>query len=180
MAYADWLQSRGEPQGELIALDVALEAATGKQREALAVARKELVARYGAAILGDTFARFLASGYGVVSWQRGYIVEFEYPGTVMTSHKRAVGWLVKLIVEKSEPFRFVQALGFPLTDLDDLAPFAKFTHLERLDVSGTNVTKLAPLVMLPKLVELNIDNCDIDREQLKAFEQARPDVKLRR
>lgn len=178
MAYADWLQSRGEPQGELIALDVALEAATGTQREALAVARKELVTKYGAAILGETFARFLASGYGVVTWQRGYIVEFEYAGSRMISHKRAVGWLVKLIVEKPEPFRFVQSLAFPLTDVGDLALFAKFAHLERLDVSGSNVRALAPLVGLKKLVEVNVDGCEIGRDQLKAFKEARPDVRL--
>lgn len=143
LAYADWLQSTGDPQGELIALDVALEAASGPQRDALVAARRDLVARYGAAILGDTFARFVASGYATVAWQRGYIVELEYAGSPVLSHRRAVGWLVDLIAAKPEPFRFVQKLGFPGTDLATLDAFVRFEHLEAIDVSRTNVSTAA-------------------------------------
>ena len=139
MAYADWLQSRGEPQGELIAVDIALEQAQGAQQEKLLVARKDLVARYGAAILGETFARFLAAGYALVEWRRGYITQFAYTGSYSVSHKRAVGWLVKLIEDKPEPFRFVQELGFANTDLASLEPFARFAHLETIDVLDSKV-----------------------------------------
>lgn len=137
LAYADWLQSQGEPHGELIAIDMGIE----RGRTELAVARNELLAKYGHAILGETIAKFIASGYPKVTWQRGHIVDFEYAARARTTHQMVVGWLLKEIVEHFEPFRFVQRFAFPATDVSDLTVFEKFPHLETLDVEGSNVRK---------------------------------------
>lgn len=140
LLYADWLQQRGEPRGELIALDIALESAAGERKAQLEAARGELLASYATALLGETFARFVASGYGEVHWRRGFIERLGYEGSTRISHKRAVGWLVKLIVDNPEPFTFVRELRFPYTDIADVAVLAPLRHLAQLDVRATNVT----------------------------------------
>jgi uncharacterized protein (TIGR02996 family) len=138
LLYADWLQQHGEPRGELIALDIAIESATDRKAE-LEAARVDLLARYGANILGDTFAKFVASGYGEVVWHRGFITVFGYAGNERVTHLRAVGWLVKLILDNPEPFTFLKKLTLTHTDIADVVPFAKFKHLVDLDVRVTNV-----------------------------------------
>jgi uncharacterized protein (TIGR02996 family) len=139
LLYADWLQQRGEVRGELIALDIALETATGTRKTELETARVGMLASYGTALLGETFSRFIASGYGQLSWRRGFITTFGYGGPSGGTHLRKVGWLVKLIVDNPEPFTFVTRLSFPNTDIANLTPFMTFKHLVELDVRTTNV-----------------------------------------
>jgi uncharacterized protein (TIGR02996 family) len=151
LAYADWLQQRGETRGELIALDIALESATGARKTELEAARVGMLASYGAALLGETFSRFIASGYGQLSWRRGFIATFGYGGSSSGgTHLRKVGWLVKLIVDNPEPFTFVTRLAFPNTDLVNLTPFMTFKHLVELDVRTTNV-KASDAALLEEL-----------------------------
>lgn len=180
LLYADWLQQRGEVRGELIALDIALESAAGPRKAELEAARVELLASYGAALLGDTFAKFVASGYGTVTWHRGFIVAFGYPGSARVSHKRAVGWLVKLIADNHEPFTFLRELAFPFTDLADLAPFTPFAHLEALDISHTRVVALAPLLHMRRLRRVNLQGCDLEPAVVKALAEARPELAIAR
>jgi len=139
LLYADWLQQHGEPRGELIALDIALEDATDDRKRALELARANLLASYSEKLLGATFYQFMTSGYGDVAWHRGFITLLSYAGSPRLQHKRAVGWLVKLVVDNPEPFTFVKKLAFPYTDIADVTPFAPFKHLADLDVTGTNV-----------------------------------------
>jgi uncharacterized protein (TIGR02996 family) len=135
--YADWLQQHGDVRGELIALDLALEA---DNRTELRAARDELLRTHGAALLGDTFSRFHADGYGEIRWQRGFVVEIGYGGSMRLTHRRKVKWLAKLIVENPEPFTFLRVLRFPYTDLDDVTQFMELKHLKLIDVHGTDVT----------------------------------------
>ncbi len=139
LLYADWLQQHGEPRGELIALDIALEQASGDRKTELEAARVDLLASYGAALLGETFAKFVASGYGEIVWHRGFITVFGYAGNQQVRHLRKVGWLVKLILDNPEPFTFLQKLTLSHTDIADIVPFAQFKHLVELDVRSTNV-----------------------------------------
>jgi uncharacterized protein (TIGR02996 family) len=139
LLYADWLQQRSEPRGELIALDIALEQASGERKTELEAARVELLASYGAALLGETFAKFVASGYAEVVWHRGFITVFGYVGNTRVTHLRAVGWLVKLILDNPEPFTFLKKLTLSHTDIADVVPFAQFKHLVEIDVRSTNV-----------------------------------------
>ena len=139
LLYADWLQQHGEPRGELIALDIAIESAAAERKAELEAARGELLASYGAKLLGETFAKFVASGYGEVVWHRGFITVFGFPGNTRVAHKRSVGWLVKLILDNPEPFTFLKKLALAHTDIADVVPFAKFKHLVEIDVRDTNV-----------------------------------------
>jgi len=139
LLYADWLQQHGEPRGELIALDIAIESATGDRVVELEVARHRLLQSSGAALLGDTLAKVVASGYCEVAWRRGFVVTFGYVGNEQVVHQRVIGWLVKLIFDNPEPFTFVHTMKFTRTDLSDVTPFARFKHLVELDVRGSNV-----------------------------------------
>ena len=174
LAYADWLQSHGEPHGELIALDMELE----RGRTELAVARTELLAKYGAAILGDSIARFLASGYAQVSWQRGHIVDFEYKARGGMMRSLVVGWLLALIDEHREPFHFVQRFAFPASDLADVSWFTKFTNLETIDISYCHTRDLMPLAKLPKLINLDVTGVHVDVGHLRALRKQTPNLTL--
>jgi len=178
LLYADWLQQRGEVRGELIALDIALETATAERKVELEAARVELVASYGAALLGETFAKFIASGYGAVTWHRGFISMFTYAGTHLMAHKRVVGWLVRLILDNPEPFTFLRRLELPWTDFSDLAPFVQFKHLAILDVAHTNVVDIAPLAGMGKLSRVNLTACQIPAAALRAYKTAHPEVSV--
>ena len=157
LLYADWLQQHGEPRGELIALDIALETATDRKPE-LEAARVALLASYGAEILGETFAKFVASGYGEVVWHRGFITVFGYAGNERVTHLRKVGWLVKLILDNPEPFTFLKKLTLSHTDIADVVPFAQFKHLVEIDVRSTNVRakSVAALAALRPSVRVRI------------------------
>ncbi len=179
MLYADWLQQRGEPRGELIALDIALETAGGEHKARLEAARVELVATYATALLGETFARFVASGYGTVVWHRGFISTLGYAGSTRIGHKRAVSWLVKLMIDNPEPFTFVRVLMFPHTDLAILTPFLPFKHLRELDVRDTLVADVAPLLFLPRLQRVTLADCPVPKEALDALRRQRPELEIR-
>jgi len=134
--YADWLQQRGDVRGELMALDLALEAGHAPE---LARARAELLRAHGATLLGDTFARFHAEGYGQIVWRRGFVVEVGYGGSMRLRHRRKVKWLAKLIAESPGPFAFLRTLRFPYTDLDDVTQFMDLQNLALIDAYGTDV-----------------------------------------
>jgi len=174
MLFADFLQGSGDPLGELIALDLALE--RGEQQEKLLVARAALIAKHGAAILGDSLSRFIADGYATVTWNRGFIDAFTYEGR--SYNRRAIGWLLKLIAEKPEPFTFIKHFAFPNTDLADLAFFTRFKHIEELDFPNTNVTNIDPLLEMPKLVRVNFSACDVAFDRKRALEKRKPDLRI--
>jgi uncharacterized protein (TIGR02996 family) len=134
--YADWLQQQGHVRGELIALDLALEANNTAE---LRSAREDFLRTHGAALLGETFSRFHADGYGQIMWRRGFVVEIGYGGSLSLGHRRKVKWLAKLIAEHPEPFTFVRVLRFPYTDLDDVTQFMDLKHLTLIDVYGSDV-----------------------------------------
>jgi hypothetical protein len=137
---ADWLIEQDDPRGELINIDLALENREG-DAEALARRRAEILAESSPRLLGDTFARVIAEGYGKVTWRRGFVDEVAYVGDPGLVHLRAVGWLVKLMVANREPFSLLRALDLSYTDITDLSPLEKFPHLESLELKGCKTTK---------------------------------------
>ena len=176
LAYADWLQQADAPRGELIALDIALETATDKAP--LEARRTELLAKRGPALLGETFSKFIAEGYGQVRWRRGFIDRLSYGGRQLR-HKRAVGWLVRVICEEfPEPFTFMRTLALPQSDIASIAPLHRFTHLVELDLDDTNVTDIAELVVFEKLAKLSIYGCSVPRAQIVKLRAARPDLDI--
>jgi uncharacterized protein (TIGR02996 family) len=137
LAFADWLQQAGDPRGELIALDVALERATGDdEARPLQDARAPLVAAHGAALLGETMSRAVSEGYIAISWRRGFVESVRYSGQGL-DHRRVVGWIVNIL--DGEPFRFVRRIELPWTDLEDVAWLDRFPHLAEVDVRGCRI-----------------------------------------
>jgi uncharacterized protein (TIGR02996 family) len=180
MLLSDWMQQRGDPRGELIALDLALEAEQGGRREPLAGRRAELLAAQAPALLGDTFAKVVAEGYGTVVWRRGFVDQVIYTGSrTMYRHQRAVGWVVRLMVEHYEPFTFTRDIRFTRTDLASVGQLARFAHLERLDICGTRVADLTPLAALPRLRHVDAVDCDLAKGTVRALAAARPDIAVR-
>jgi hypothetical protein len=151
---ADYLIERDDPRGELIMIDLALES-RGGDRDALLARRRAILAASAPKLLGDTFARVIAEGYGQVTWRRGFVDEVQYCGDAELGHRKAVGWLIRLITEVHEPFAFMRRLDLAWTDISDVTPLARFPHLERIVLAGTNVdrAKLDALRRLrPRLV----------------------------
>jgi hypothetical protein len=137
---ADWLIEQDDPRGELINIDLALEGRDG-DTEALTQRRAEILAESAPKLLGETFARVIAEGYGKVTWRRGFVDEVAYVGDPNLSHLRSVGWLVKLMIANREPFALLRALDLSYTDITDLTPLEKFPHLATLELKGCKPTK---------------------------------------
>jgi hypothetical protein len=78
----------------------------------------------------------IAEGYGSVVWRRGFVDEVKYVGDRHLAHKKAVGWLVKLMTTVHEPFSLLRVLDLSYTDIVDLTPLGKFPHLARLELRG--------------------------------------------
>ena len=177
LAYADWLQQEDAPRGELIALDIALETAADKVE--LEARRKELLVARAPALLGTTFSKFVAEGYGSIDWRRGFIDRLSYDGKGL-AHQRAVGWLVRVICDEyPEPFTFMRRLALPRTDLASVTPLARFERLVELDISDSSVTDLAPLVAFGELRKVDATGCTVPRAQIVELRAARPNLALR-
>jgi uncharacterized protein (TIGR02996 family) len=137
---ADWLIERDDPRGELINIDLALETHTGDV-EALNARRAEILTASAPRLLGDTFSRVIAEGYGKVVWRRGFVDEVSYVGDPALSHLRSVTWLIKLMTTNREPFTLMRAIDLSYTDITDLTPLHAFPHLESIELKGCKVTK---------------------------------------
>jgi uncharacterized protein (TIGR02996 family) len=137
---ADWLIEQDDPRGELINIDLALETGSG-DIDALNARRTEILAESSPKLLGDTFSRVIADGYGKVTWRRGFVDEVTYVGEEYLGHLKAVGWLIKLMVTNREPFSLLRALDLSYTDIKDLKPLESFPHLESLEIKGCKVSK---------------------------------------
>jgi uncharacterized protein (TIGR02996 family) len=66
LVYADWLQSQGDPRGELIAAQVALETAAGAERERLERRAEEILAAH------ERFLPGVDEQHATVTWRRGF------------------------------------------------------------------------------------------------------------
>jgi uncharacterized protein (TIGR02996 family) len=179
LAYADWLQQEDAPRGELISLDIALETAPAERRAELEARRVELVAARAPALLGETFAKVIAEGYGKIMWRRGFVDAVAYTGRQL-AHRRAVGWLVGVIcTQYPEPFTFLRTLELAGTDLASVAPLVRFKHLASLDISMTNVTDLAPLAELPRLRLLSLHDTAVAGSAIAELRAHLPELVVR-
>lgn len=146
---ADYLQERDDPRGELIIIDMAIE--TGDRSPALVARRTEILAAHAPVLLGETFARVVADGYGAVAWRRGFVDEVVYKGSPNLAHKKAVGWLVKLMTAQHEPFALLRRLDLSYTDFADAKTLLAFPQLVEIDLTATACSDVAPLAALRRL-----------------------------
>lgn len=70
LVYADWLQSHGDPRGELIVVQHALETARGQAWAKLRIRERELLAKYRDALLGPAALHHDARHF---DWRRGFV-----------------------------------------------------------------------------------------------------------
>jgi len=153
---ADYLQQQDDPRGELIAIDLALEHADAAAATPLVLRRTEILAVAAPRLLGDTFAKVVAEGYGTIAWRRGFVDAVSYIGSASLGHKRSVGWLVRLMTQTFEPFVLLRRLSLRYTDLADVTPLLGFAHLVELDLAHTDVRDVAALRALPRLRTLDV------------------------
>jgi hypothetical protein len=173
---SDVLQQEGNPRGELLAIDLLLEA---KPDEALAQRHKAYFETHGAALLGELLSQVVKEGYGKATWQRGYVTELSYVGSPHAGYKRSVKWLVKAICTQPEALTFLRKLDLRGTDLDDPAPLACFSGLFELDLSNTAVTKLDWLEQFPALRKLSVKGCRLaDKQALGVAKAMFPKLKI--
>lgn len=154
--YADWLQSHGDPRGEVVA--VAMRAETARDKKLELIARACLV-RNAAAVAGGLRAIFRATPEGLpegVSWRRGFASELRFdPGTADGRLADAVR-----VAFADEACAFVTrvAIRNSLEPIDDaivaLAETAPPTVSEVLLASGAGIEQVAALYALPNLERL--------------------------
>lgn len=171
LVLSDLLQVEGNPRGELLALELALEAQPGPDLEAKV---RAYFAAHAAALYGDLLSQVVHEGYGAVTWSRGYVRGLSYVGNPGLGHKRAVKWLVTAICTQPEALTFLRTLTLTDTDLDDPAPLACFTGLRALDLSGTAVTSLDWLEKFPGLKQVGLKRCKIGKAALTSARAQRP------
>lgn len=152
---ADFLIEREDPRGELINIDLALEAGDGDNK-ALIQRRVEILETSAPALLGTTFARVVEDGYGKVTWRRGFVEAVAYRGDPSLRHRKAVGWLLKLMHSTPEVFVFLRRLDLSYTDITDVAPLAAFTHLLEVELTGCEVPLASMNALEDALSELRI------------------------
>ena len=152
---ADWLIERDDPRGELINIDLAIEAGEG-DLSPLVARRIEILGESAPKLLGETFSRVVADRYAQVTWRRGFVDEVEYMGSSSLRHRKSVGWLIKLMLTVHEPFAFLRKLDLAYTDIADVTPLVKFSHLVDLNLVGCQPTKASLEILHAQLPGLEI------------------------
>lgn len=173
---ADLLQQDGNPRGELLAIDLALEDQPGDA--ALKQRHKDFFEANAAALLGDLLSQVVREGYGAAKWERGYVTELKYVGSPGLNHKRAVKWLINAICTQPEALTFLRHLDLTLTDLDDPTPLACFKGLFELELTYTAVKKLDWLRSFESLRVVNVKGCQLEKGALSAARVEFPKIKI--
>ncbi len=174
LVYADWLQSRGDPRGELIAVQVKLAQAAGDA--ALRARETELLAAHRAAWLGD-LAALEANDFGA-TWRNGFLRSIRLGpsndsyGTSDASFPDAIAALARLEGTQLVDELVIGAMSnddYPTSWEDCVAAIAEHgvpENLRRLafdrggywDISSTELGDLSPAYpRLARLRELEIE-----------------------
>lgn len=193
LVYADWLQSQGDPRGELIALQHAAQQASGDEATALKRKVSALLRKYRGFLLGD-LAEALESEELKVSWHLGFIKSARLGKKDYDSDFNVEEALKKLLTLPSA--RFLRELTIGMVDFGSdntyqgvakiIAKGGGWPTLERLflgdfeypdenEISWTNVGDIEPLYkVLPRLRSLQLRGGDetlgkIDLPELREF-----------
>ncbi len=173
LVFGDWLQSTGDPRGELIATQHGLEAATPEERVRLADLEKKLLATHRKRFLLDRLD-------GKIVWRRGFVHRLVVPTTALdkASLARAFAhpsfrllrefavevesaWATPRLVAPNLPPlpATLRALELTAQQLGDIAALldGSLPQLERLRLGGA-----ASFVDLahPTLAQLELDSAD--------------------
>ncbi len=175
LVLSDLLQQEGNPRGELLALELALEA---RPDEALAARHRAFFEAHASVLQGELLSQVVKEGYGTISWSRGYVSELAYVGDPGLGYKRAVKWLIRAICAQPEALTFLRRATFTATDLDDPSPLACFKGLRELELSGTAVTRLDWVAQFPSLKVVRLKGCRLVPAALSAARAQWPRVQF--
>jgi uncharacterized protein (TIGR02996 family) len=166
LVYADWLQSRGDPRGDIIAIDIAYELARGAERARLKRERARLYLAHKAYLsagLEPLRSAWIISSAPAERWRRGFLdalATYDSPAPLMAAAPRvpACRFLRTLAVDVvSDARRFIESMreierwpslrtlrfsGMwrPFSGAPTLAP--RLPNLEALDIEGPAVREL--------------------------------------
>jgi hypothetical protein len=173
LVLSDLLQQEGNPRGEWLAIELAVEG-----QPELAERHRAFFEANAAALCGPVLSEVIKARYGAVVWSRGYVSELAYIGDSGLRHQRAVKWLVKAICASPEPLTFLRKATFTKTDLDDPSPLQCFKALRELELSQTSVTKLDWVEYFPSLRKVTLKGCRLDKSELSAARAQWPKVQF--
>ncbi|MCB9675808.1 MAG: TIGR02996 domain-containing protein [Alphaproteobacteria bacterium] len=194
--YADLLVENGDPRGELIAVELAMEAA-GASVDELEERRHQLLTKHARALFGETGGRAVKSGMLDISHQRGFVRRLRYAGGPQLRHRRQIGWLLEVLA--APPCHFLESLDLAWTDLASLDPVPTghlrsldvhhtllgslkgveaMVKLESLDIGDTGVRDLQPLHGLTALRALDLRGTRADAAEVRRLREARPGLQI--
>lgn len=137
--YADWLAERADPRGELIQVQLELEAepvigadvglGTASRRARLVARNAELLATHGALWAGQ-----VAPGARRWRFSRGFLAEVEYSAKSLLEARPAPAWTLplRLVLRECTDEQLSQAVALPL-----------FAHVAALDLRFNDLSVAA-------------------------------------
>lgn len=173
LVLSDLLQQEGNPRGEWLAIELAVES-----QPELAARHQAFFDAHAGALCGPVLSQVVKERCGAVVWSRGYVSELAYCGDPGLTHQRSVRWLVKAICASPEPSTFLRKAAFTKTDLDDPSPLQCFKGLRELDLSQTAVTKLEWVAHFPRLRVVKLKGCRLAKNELAAARAQWPKVQF--
>ena len=154
LVYSDFLQERGDPLGELIAVDVALEEVSKAHRTTAQQQRDALLRAHGPTLFAGLWP--VLQDYVDVTWRRGFVDGLRFEGVRDLRYQRQVGWLIERLVAHRDRLPLLRVLSFPGTDLSDLRPLACFKELRELDLTRSSFRRVEQLELFEKLERVRI------------------------
>jgi len=154
--YADWLESHGDPRGEVLAIAMRAEKARDPKLELIANAR---LIRHAPQLCGGLVETFRVGSVGLpegVGWRRGFANALRFdPGTVTRPLAEAVraafaeeacAFVTDVVIRNS-----LEAIDGAILALAEAAPASV---REVVLSSGANIADVTPLFALANLVRL--------------------------
>ncbi len=159
MVYSDWLQSQGDPRGEIIAIDIAYERSRGSERARLRRERERLAIVHRSFLgagLEPLRSAWIAASPGAERWRRGFLSSvdvYDSPAPLIAAAPRVPA------------FRFLETLSVNIVSdarrfIDAMNGIDEWPSLRTLRLSGvwrrfSGASQLAP--RLPNLRALDLD-----------------------
>ena len=157
--YGDLLARRGDPRGELIALQLAAQAQTGKAADKLRALATKYLATHAAALLGP-----LAADASALTWRAGFIRRFALPPAPGRSPVPSIERLLR-----HPSGRFLVELGATVDDpaaaellLRVLAQGAPGSLRDLALVARAELDIAALLAAVPRLARLSLTGLALD------------------
>ncbi len=183
LVYGDWLQSQGDPRGELIALQHALLGAKGSAASALKKKVSALLSKHRDLLLGTLLPPMLKDETLSVQWHLGFLrsARVKAPGWGEDPEFEVPEAVALLLAHPSARFLQELVIGLPSNDGDNeyddvtraiakAAPKAlrslflgDFVYPDETEISWSHIGKVSSLYKaVPQLRSLRLRGGDVD------------------